>query len=279
MGALVQESGMMDEKDQKKREETAIEVIKDMDLEKIDEATILGKPFNLEIKNLVVTPMPSTKIGLGDVDSLRRFVINRIDIEAIVWNEDRITLLTESKNDQIAYQPEIHPAAKLFFRHEEKRLNRGWFEEGILTWEGDCEPVQFTKRMLLKFIRTYGLQTPKELEDAVKQLKVSETFLQDTIMLDEDSDNERRVEEESETTNLPKKFKLTLPLAEGILGEMDFEARICKMKADYGRQTDKRGVEVRCTNSRKVLRGMMDNIMEKLPKDIPRYYGIASVEK
>ncbi|HEX9908565.1 MAG TPA: hypothetical protein VGB78_08920, partial [Thermoplasmata archaeon] len=181
--------------------------------------------------------------------------------------------------DQIAYQPEVHRAAKLFFRHEEKRLNRGWFDEGILTWEGDCEPVQFTKRMLTKFIRTYGLSTPKELEDAVKQLKVSETFLSDTIMLDDDSDNERRVEEESETTNLPKKIKLTLPLAEGLFGELEFEARVCKMKVDYGHATERRGVEVRCTNSRKVLRDMMDGIMEKLPKDIPRYYGMASVEK
>lgn len=263
----------------KEREEKALENVKGMDLEDFTEEHILGRTTSIEIKNLVVSPLPSTKVAVGDADSLQRIAVNRTDIEAAIWNEAEIALLLRNRNEQITFKPEVHPASALFFSPQQKYARKSIFDLGERIWEGDFSPVQFTKRTLVKFLKTYGLKTPEEVQKAIRQMSVSEVFKQDSIMLDEESDNEKRIEEESETTNLPKNFKVFLPLTGETYAELAFEARVIKLKEDWGKDTPRRGIELRCTNARKVLQDMMKETLDKLPKDIPRYYGKLEIDR
>jgi hypothetical protein len=94
-------------------------------------------------------------------------------------------------------------------------------------------------------------------------------------MLDLDSDNVRRTEEEVETTNIPKRFILTMPLTEGIDAQLEFEAKIAKAENRYDQDPEDRGkkIELRVVNARQALKAAMETILERLPPGVPAYYG------
>jgi len=248
------------------------------ELEQISEEEILGYP-TIEIKNLTVSPLPSVKLGIGDADGFHRIIQERrLDIKGVIWNEYEICLITRDPNIQIKYKPEFTRETQTFFIPENKRYGNSFFDEGVRAWEGDTEPVQFSKRNLLKFLSEYGCNFPPELEEAIRKLRVSKTLSIDAEMLDIDTDNERRIEEDIEKTNLPRKFTVSLPVSEGYIGEIDFEARVVKLKDGY-RDTGRLGVELRCTNCRKVLREMMEGILNRIPESLPIYYGQMEIER
>jgi len=230
----------------------------------------------IEVKNLVVAPIPRTHLQLGDVPSLASVVERAADrIRAIVWNEETLTLDVDDLSREIHFQPELKPSAAMFFTRENKRENVGFGEKGARIWEGDFEPVKFGKRNFLKFIKAHMTQFPTDVAESLKNLKMSQITTSDETLLDDESDNERRVEEQIERTNVPKTFTAMIPIAENFEAELHFETKVYKERDSYGN----RGqvvVEVRCLNARQVLRDMMEGILAQLPSEIPRLYGSLS---
>jgi len=238
---------------------------------------ILGREF-IEIHNLTVSPLPILNVGVGDGRSLEQIIEKTPGVTGIIWNEYEIALIMRDRNTQIKYKPEFSSQTVMFFVPERKRYGASFFDDGVRAWEGDCEPVQFSKRNLLKFLAEYGDQFPPELQESIKKMRVSKSQSQEVMMLDVDSDNERRVEEEVEKSNLPKKFTVSMVVSEKYIGQLDFEAKVVKLKDGY-RDTNRLGVELRCVNTRTVLREMMETVLDKLPPELPRYYGAVSLQK
>lgn len=254
--------------DMEKDLEDAPETEESRALAAITPEQILG----IEVKNLIVSPMARKHMVLGDVLSLNRAVdqVGR-KVLAIVWNEESIALDLDDASRHIVFAPEIKPAAAMFFQHEERHEQLGLFQEGNRVWQGDFAPVTFGKRNFLKFIKAHMTQIPADVQEAMKRLKLSDITESSESLLDEESDNEERMERTVRTTNLPTQFSAMVPIAENFDAELHFETKVRKSQ-DY-HERGKTVVDVRCTNARQVLRDMMEGIVAQLPPDIPRYYG------
>lgn len=232
-------------------------------------------PSIIKIENLVVSQLPRQDIALGDARSLVQ-VFDKLKhrVEGIIWNEDRIEFITSDRSTRIMFAPELTPEAQLFFQRKRPHVNRYEDEDcsqmDRLThfYEGDYEPVAFSKRRLLKFLKEHVTLFPKEIQEAIKNLKVSQIATVSEQLMDEDSDNLRSVSENQVITNLPNTFTMTLPITEGQTAEIDLEATPCKTENRGGM-----GIELQCTNARQVMRELMQHVLAQLPPEIPRYYG------
>lgn len=225
---------------------------------------------SIEIKNLIVSSMPKEEFAIGTPADVAALAKTRSDLKAIVWSEQQISLVLHDRSTSIVFQPEIDPTVQMFFTREERRHFEDIFSPGQTVWEGDFKPVRFTKRNLLKLIKEYEADVPDEVKEALKSLRVTQTQKSDSQLISVEDDSERTVEEESTRTNLPRQFTLNMPLAYGVRANLEFEARVVRDSYDRGKTT----IELRCMNARKVLQDLMQGVLEQLPPDVPKYYGI-----
>lgn len=229
-------------------------------------------PMNIEVKNLIVSSVPIQEMVIcapPDIIALaKRRQLTNADIEAIIWHEEGLALALKDRSTRIRFELEIDETARAFFKRKESRFHRNEDDYiGVATWEGDCQPVKFTKTNLIKFISKYKANVPDEVNDAIKKLTLKESRHTETIMLEDDV--ERMTEEERSVTNLPKKFKITMPFAYGVEADLEFEARVVRDNYGKGRPT----IELECVNSRQLLQDVMQSIISQFPSEIPRYYG------
>lgn len=257
-------------KENKNMEQNIIEV-------KTKAEAVEQKPMaSLEIKNLIVSPMPMRRLALGEVKDIIDITKRKEgNVDAVVWNEDSIALILKEENTQIVFLPEFHPASQMFFHREEKRdFDLFSDRRGIRIWEGDFEPVQFGKSNLIKFLKKHVEYFEPEIEMAIRNMKVTESKVESSEMLSLDDDNNvRTMAEETKTTNIPRQFKALMPLFGGYKVELDLEARVTKKQDGYGHEKDKNVIEIRCTNAREVIKQVMEEIVSQFPEKIPRYYG------
>lgn len=235
-------------------------------LAEISVSDIMGIP-----KQPVSLPLPVTVISVGHESDFIQMVQNsKSSIAGIMWNENGITLVNQNRFVVARYKPDFTPVAAMFLEREEKR-NR---DDNVRIWEGEFAPIQFTKQNLLKFLKQVEMvDAPKEVIDAIRNMKVSERNEQtESISLDEDSS--KMIIEESMQTNLPKHFTLIIPISDDFSGKFDFEAQVVKKKNKYGdEEANKKAIELRMVNARAVLKQRMESVLSKLPTEIPRYYG------
>jgi len=179
--------------------------------------------------------------------------------------------MLEDRATAIRFEPEIDQMTREFFQREKKSHYNDYSDIGTLVWEGDYQPVRFTKANLLKFIATYEADVPQEVKDAIKALKIKQTTKTDSILISDgdDGEGERTTDEEKVVTNLPKKFALTMPIAHGVSANLEFDAKVVRDNYGKGRPT----IELRCTNGRQVLQDLMQGIVSQFPAHVPRYYG------
>lgn len=243
-------------------------------VEKREETDIIPKN-TIEIKNLIVSQTPLRKVILGTVDGIVDITKrNEDNVSAIIWNEEQISLFLKESDAEIRFTPEFHPSTQMFFSREEKRNRDMWDDNaGMRIWEGEYEPIQFQKNQLIKFLNKYSSFFEPEVEQAIKNLKVTRKQSSQAEMLDLADDNERTIEETTQSTNLPSVFKAKMPLFDNFFVDLEFEAKVVKKKDRYGSEQSKQVIELRCTNARESLREVMYEILEKFSKDIPKYYG------
>jgi len=227
--------------------------------------------MSIEVKNLIVSSVPKQEIVLGSPADIVSITKSRTDVKAIIWSEEELSLMLEDRATAIRFEPEIDPMTREFFTREKKSHYNDFGDIGTLVWEGDYNPVRFTKANLLKFIATYEADVPQEVKDAIKALKIKQTTKTDSILISDgdEGEGERTVDEERMVTNLPKKFALTMPIAHGVSANLEFEAKVIRDNYGKGRPT----IELRCTNGRQVLQNLMQGIVEQFPESIPKYYG------
>ena len=243
------------------------------ELEKVRVEDILGEKVSIEVRTLVVAPMRTSHLALGDVPSLIQAVGRDMKrIRALIWNESQISIQSDDRNDEIVYQPELRDSVALFFAKAETN-ERGLFgKPGDRIWKGDMEPVKFLRRDFLKFMKTHMTAFPSDVAESVKRLKFSEIMATEETLTDEESDNTRRVEDESRTTNVPTRFTAQMEIAEGFTADLEFETKVAKDRETYGR-APQTVILVRCINARRVLSDMMQGVLAQLPPGIPRFYG------
>lgn len=241
----------------------------------------------IRIDSLIVNPKIRREILLGDIDSLIKISKKTNQIEGIIWNEESITLLTQDPSITIQFKPEFLPTTRVFFRRDDSRRGGGYGESPINVWEGEYEPVKFTKANLAKFLRSTIKSDNSELMKAITKFKIRESTARTETMIDMSDDSYDSQEKVRAETNIPKMFTLELPIIEKlsagreITASLDFEASVETMKDSYGSE-DKKGRKVillRCLNSRVVMRNVMEGFLKELPENIPRYYGKLGVEK
>lgn len=237
----------------------------------------------IEIKNLIVSSAPLRKVALGTVEGIVDITKrNEGNVNAIIWNEKGLTLLLAESNTEIAFIPEFHPSTEMLFHREEKRERLDFFgdSDGIRVWEGEYEPIQFTKSNLIKFLQKYSLYFDEDVTKAIKNLRVTQKRTTDSEMLSlDDDDNVRSTEEKTQTTNLPRQFNAKMPLFDGFEAELEFEAKVVKKKDRYGEEKSQQVIEMRCTNGREAIREVMYAVLEQFPEKIPRYYGAMKIRR
>ncbi len=233
---------------------------------------------SVEVKTLIVGAAPRLRVLAGESRGFVDLVARTPRIEAVMWNEHRISVVTGDPGRELHFQPEIDPETARFLQREEKREGAGFGDPGFSVWEGEYEPVIFTKRALVRFITDHSQGNP-DLEAAVKQLRIRETTTTEETMLELDTDNVRRLQEERAETNIPKEFELTMPVTEGIQARVKFRAELFRPDAsDYTARNDKvKRIAVRAVNGRSIMRDMMMGILARLPPSVPCYYGSAKM--
>ena len=227
-------------------------------------------PLSIEVKNLIVASMPEQEVVIGSPDDIIAISKSRCDVKAIIWSEEELSLMLDDRSMAIRFEPEIDSMTRKFFKRENKSHYNDFADIGVVVWEGDYQPVRFTKANLLKFIATYEADVPQEVKDAIKALKIKQTTKTDSILItDEEGEGERTMDEEKVVTNLPKKFALKMPVAHGVSANLEFDATVVRDNYGKGRPT----IELRCTNGRQILQDLMQGIICQFPPEVPRYYG------
>ena len=236
---------------------------------------------HLDIQTLVVAPKLRREIAVGDADSFKRIATQTTGIQAVLWNEGSITLMTGDPSTTITFMPELVPDTAMFFMREEKRMGGNPFKEGdgVRVWEGDYSPVRFTKSGLLKFLKDHSFKSSIDIVGKIKEMKINErkTTTESMINLEND-DNFRRVEEQELTTNIPAKFSMEMPLVQTpekiITVNLDFEAQVVREKDSWrGDEKGKPLIQLRCVNAREQLHRLMLEYTKLVPETIPKYYG------
>jgi len=233
-------------------------------------------PVGIEVKTLIVGAQPRTQIALGDPTSFTLAITRLAErVRGIVWNEDRIHLILDGSGMEVRFDPEMLPSAGMFFRRKPKsRYDRDDDDQGgPVAWEGDYEPVIFTKRNFVRFLKENVTTFDPQVADAVKELKVSQVMTVREELMDDETDNVRSVSEDAQFTNVPRRFTMTMPLAEGWSAELALETEPCRVDGGRG----KLGIKVVCANARKIRRDLMEHVLASVSKDIPRYYGAMKI--
>lgn len=239
----------------------------------------------IEVENLVVNPREKRELAIGDTESFRRIADETKGIQAVLWNEECIALITKDPSTIITFRPEFNPSVAMFFMRENKRERTSLFGElqAVRVWEGDYEPVKFTKANLLKFIKKYGLSDNASLIESVQEMKITESKVRTEKMISLDDDNFSATEEQVVRSNIPTTFSLEVPLidnggAEKVTVTLNFEAMVTTAEERYGETKGKKAIQLRVTNAREVLRDLMKGYTGNLPSGIPKYYGRLSIE-
>jgi hypothetical protein len=239
----------------------------------------------IDVQNLVVNPRQKREIAIGDTDSFARVAKDTVGISAILWNEGYIALLTKDPSTIISFRPEINESISMFFTRAERRSERDLFgrEVGSRVWEGDYEPVRFSKGNLLKFLKQYSQgDSDSKLIESVKEMKITERHSRTEKMISLDDENFQATEEQIMQTNIPTKFNLELPIietaSEKVSVKLEFEAQVVTNKDRFSEEHGKKLIELRCVNARKVLHDLMKGYTNLLPNNIPRYYGRLSIQ-
>lgn len=242
----------------------------------IKEETVQQAPVqSLEIKNLIVSSAPMRKIILGlPKDIVEYTKLNEKRILSVLWNEESINIILKESNIDLSFVPALYSSTKMFFNREEKRTDL-WDEKPFTRiWEGEYEPILFTKSNLLKFLDKFSEYFDENIKTAIKNIKIKEQSKESTKMLSlDDDENIRTVIEETKTTNIPKTFKAVMPLFEEYKVELIFEAKIVKKQNRYGEKQNINVIELRCINAKEAISTVMKDIISKFPKSIPKYYG------
>ena len=256
---------------------------------------ILPKPTGelqrvINVDRLTFAPATLQRINVGTVEAFNDMIQNAActgNILGMMWNEEKISVLTDVPNLVLQFFPEINPGVRVFLHKKESRKSHeGYFgnTDGPLVWAGEFEAVQFTKQDLIKFLQNYSSGLPLALLKAIKSTTISERRSETDEMLDLDGESTKTTIEESIKTSVPKKFSIMMPLIYNLEGKeiisanLDFEVAIDKKKDDYGHKMNQSVFVMRCTNARKALQGMMQQILEQIPAEIPKYYGARSIE-
>jgi hypothetical protein len=233
----------------------------------------------VKIRNLITTPTALRRVMLGDVEALDGWTKRYGDrVEALLWCEDEISLVVSDPDLEVRFVPEIHPATSVFIRRDEK-FSR---DDDMRIWEGDYAPVHFSKTNLLKYLKANAAYFDAAVQEAVRNLKVTQRNTQATELISlEDDESYRAVEEQVQDTNLPARFHATLPLFGDVTVELEFEARVVPARDRYGHETggSKKAIEVRCVNAREGMRGAMRSVLAGLPPELPAYYGRMRLSK
>lgn len=242
----------------------------------------------IKIDNLIVNPKTRQEIVVGDLDSLERVSKEITDSTRAVWNEEEIVLMNRDPSMIVRFRPELNPSVAMFFLRDERRRGSNIFGDKnmVRVWEGDYEPVEFTRANLVKFLRAYLKTDDPKLLEAIQNLKVRESHTRTETLIDLSDDNFEATEKQVSQTNIPAKFTLDLPLIETpvssqeVVVTMQFEATVVSKKDDYGReQQNKKVIVLRCLNARQVLRDVMKGFLTQLPETIPKYYGKLNIER
>ena len=231
---------------------------------------------SVDIKTLVVSPLPIRKLVVGEVANIVDIAnLKQNNIDTILWNEKEIQFVLKEGNTEISFKPEIHPCTGMFFNKQEKYENVSMFDgKGTgRIWEGEYEPIQFTKGNLLKFLTKYAHFFDKAIEKTIKNMRLTKKKIEHSEMIDLDDDHSKTIIEKEKSTNVPKEFTATLPFFENFNGILNFEVVVTKKKNEYGRRENKPTLELRVTNAREVIRDVMKNVMALFPANIPKYYG------
>ncbi len=235
-------------------------------------------PVQIEVRTLAVAPLSRESLRLGNIAGLASFAERHAgEVRAVVWNEEGLRLAMESRGLEVAYVPEVYPETAMFLSREHKREREGFGgPSGLRVWQGEYEPVLFAKKDLVKFLAKHSSGDAKLLA-SVKTLRVTQRREETEEMLDLETDDVRRVQEESESTNVPRHFTLQMPVTEDIDAVFEFEASLYKPEKDDDWQTrseaQHKRIAVRMVNARSVLRGVMETVLARLPSGIPSYYG------
>lgn len=242
---------------------------------------------HLDIQTLVIAPRQRREIAVGDIDSFRRIAKETTGIRAVLWNEASITLMTGDPSTTITFRPELVPETAMFFQRETKRDRDDIFGVGggVRVWEGEYEPIKFSKSNLLKFLKAHAFKTSTDIIGKVKEMKINERHTTTETMINlENDDNSRTTEEKELSSNLPPKFSIEMPLVstpdEIITVNLDFEASLFKVvDRDEYRTNLKTGtyIQLRCVNAREKMHELMLQYANQVPETIPKYYGRLAV--
>jgi hypothetical protein len=231
---------------------------------------------SVDIKTLIVSPMPIRKLVVGEVANIVDIAnLKQNNIDTILWNEKEIQFILKDGNTEITFKPELHPCTEMFFNKQEKYDNVSMFDgKGTgRIWEGEYSPIQFTKGNLLKFLTKYAHFFDKGIEKAIKNMRLTKKRIEKTEMIDLADDHTKTVVEKEKSTNVPQEFTATLPFFENFNGILNFEVVVTKKKNEYGRKENKPTLELRVTNAREVIKDVMKNVLALFPDNIPKYYG------
>jgi hypothetical protein len=239
----------------------------------------------ISVENLVVNPRSKREIAIGDTDSFLRVTKDTKGISAILWNEEGITLMTKDYSTVITYRPELNQSVTMFFQRENKREGKSIFgdQTGMRVWEGNFEPIKFSKGNLVKFLKRYTIKENEALMKAIQNMKITEHKSRTETMIDlSNEDNFSAQEEQITQTNIPANFTLEVPLIENALEQayvsLEFEAKVVENTDRYADDKGKKYIQLRCVNARQVLKKVMQEYVDRLPKSIPRYYGRLNLE-
>jgi hypothetical protein len=236
---------------------------------------LMGGPWFGGPMGFVMMPAPRLTLLCGDSKGFVEMANRSTDCKAIIWNEGSISLMGEDRNTLLTFTPEYYPPAAMFFM-EHVKLKRDQNDTPMRVWEGEFVPIEFSKATLIKFINenASNIVDAGEVIQSIKKMNVMKSKFEGAEMLDTDNDdNHRTVIEEKLTCSVPKSFKIKMPICENMTADLEFTVAVGKKTDRYGNVTDKTCLVLRCTNARKVLKGMMELILDRLPENVPRIYG------
>jgi len=236
------------------------------------------------VENLVVNPKTRREIAIGNIESFQKITNDISNISSILWNEEGITLITTDYSTIVTFRPELNPSVSMFFTRSERRESTSLFgkQTGMRVWEGDFEPVKFTKGNLLKFLQQYTIKDKSGLMNSIKEMKIVERHTQTETMIDLDDENYKTEEERTLQTNIPTKFILEVTLMENpyekVHVSLEFEAKVVENNDPFSTEKRKKYIQLQCVNARQVLRDVIQEYVKRLPPNIPKYYGRLSLE-
>jgi hypothetical protein len=220
--------------------------------------------------NVVVYNAPANTIeglSFGESTGIVDFCKRKTDtIDSVMWNEEYLAVRT-TNGHMVRFQPELNEEISTFFKHKERRLN---VSDWTVVWEGDYEKVKFTKKALLDFLSRHADELDSDVKKQIQEMRVMEKIDTSSISLD---DTERTIEDETKKTSIPKEFSATIKIAESWSAKMMFRASVERNVDDYGRPQKGYSIVMELSNARQIKRDLMKFVLERIPENIPRYYG------